>query len=217
MVRSDRGDLAWSGSATWPTRWTATSGSPPWSTGWLPPDRPPVRPRRLRDHLSSAPCRPRTTSSTCAARTGRADCCCPGCPRSSLRDDLDAPGRHVLLNRRSDSGRWSLPSGIVEPDEQPAAALAREVAEETCVEVDVERLALLVTEPEMTFGNGDRCQFVSMTFRCRYRSGRPRSATTSPRRSAGSPSTGLPADLRERDRRRIAVALSDQDACVFEV
>ena len=27
----------------------------------------------------------------------------------------------------------------------------------------------------------------------------------------------LPADLRERDRRRIAVALSGQDACVFEV
>jgi ADP-ribose pyrophosphatase YjhB (NUDIX family) len=141
----------------------------------------------------------------------------PGVSAVVLRDDLDAPGPHILLNRRSDSGKWSLPSGIVEPDEQPAAALAREVAEETCIEVDVERLALLVTEPEMTFGNGDRCQFISMTFRCRYRSGTAAVGDDESTAVDWFAVDELPADLRDRDRRRIATALSAQDACVFEV
>ena len=141
----------------------------------------------------------------------------PGVSAVVLRDDLDPPGPHVLLNRRSDSGRWSLPSGIVEPDEQPAAALAREVAEETCVEVEVERLALLVTEPEMTYGNGDQCQFISMTFRCRYRAGAAAVGDEESVAVGWFPIGGLPADLDERYRRRIAVAVADQEACVFEL
>jgi ADP-ribose pyrophosphatase YjhB (NUDIX family) len=141
----------------------------------------------------------------------------PGVSAVVLRDDLDEPGRHVLLNQRSDSGRWSLPSGIVEPDEQPAVALAREVEEETCVAVDVERLALLVTEPEVAYGNGDRCQFVSMTFRCRYRSGEAAVGDDESTAVDWFPVEGLPPDLDERYRRRIVVALADQEACVFEV
>ncbi len=141
----------------------------------------------------------------------------PGVSAVVVRDDLDSQRPHVLLNRRSDSGRWSLPSGIVEPDEQPAGALAREVAEETCVEVEVERLALLVTEPEMTFDNGDRCQFIAMTFRCRYRGGRAAVGDDESTAVDWFPVDGLPADLDERYRRRIGAALSDQEACVFEV
>jgi ADP-ribose pyrophosphatase YjhB (NUDIX family) len=139
----------------------------------------------------------------------------PGVAAVVLRDDLESPGRHILLNRRSDSRRWSLPSGIVEPDEQPAAALAREVAEETCVEVDVERLVLLVTEPEVRFANGDRCQFISMTFRCRYRSGEAAVGDEESTAVGWFAVDDLPADLDERYRRRIAVALADQEACVF--
>jgi ADP-ribose pyrophosphatase YjhB (NUDIX family) len=141
----------------------------------------------------------------------------PGVSAVVVRDDLDVPGPRILLNRRSDSGQWSLPSGIVEPDEQPAAALAREVAEETCIEVHVERLALLVTEPEMTFGNGDRCQFISMTFRCRYRSGTAAVGDDESTAVDWFAVDELPAGLRDRDRRRIAAALSGQDACVFEI
>jgi 8-oxo-dGTP pyrophosphatase MutT (NUDIX family) len=44
----------------------------------------------------------------------------------------DEAGR-VLLHRRSDTGEWSLLSGILEPGEDPAAGVVREVEEETGV------------------------------------------------------------------------------------
>jgi 8-oxo-dGTP diphosphatase len=141
----------------------------------------------------------------------------PGVSAVVVRNDLEPGRQHVLLNQRSDSGRWSLPSGIVEPDEQPAAALAREVTEETCVEVEVQRLVLLVTEPEMTFGNGDRCQFISMTFRCRYRGGEAAVGDDESTAVGWFAVDDLPTDLDERYRRRIRVALADQEACVFEL
>ena len=52
----------------------------------------------------------------------------------------DRGGPEVLYGRRSDNGRWALPSGIVEPQEQPATTVVREVLEELCVEVEPERL-----------------------------------------------------------------------------
>ncbi|MET8112774.1 NUDIX domain-containing protein [Streptomyces prasinus] len=49
--------------------------------------------------------------------------------------------RQVLLQCRSAVGLWTPLSGIVEPGETPAAAVAREVQEETGMRVEVERLA----------------------------------------------------------------------------
>ena len=37
----------------------------------------------------------------------------------------------VLLGRRADNGRWTLITGILEPGEQPAVGVVREVLEET--------------------------------------------------------------------------------------
>lgn len=82
-----------------------------------------------------------------------------------------AAADEVLLVRRTDNGRWSLPSGIVEPGQQPAEAITREVLEETRVSVRPERLALLSTDPPITYPNGDQCQFVAMTFRCAFLGG----------------------------------------------
>lgn len=47
---------------------------------------------------------------------------------------LDA-ARRVLLARRADNGLWGLPSGHVEPGETVAEAVAREVREETGLDV----------------------------------------------------------------------------------
>ena len=48
----------------------------------------------------------------------------PGVDAVVLRTDLE-PGRtHLLLTRRTDTGAWALPAGIVEPDEQPRRSCA---------------------------------------------------------------------------------------------
>lgn len=73
----------------------------------------------------------------------------------------------VLLQRRSDDGRWATPGGILEPGEQPGAAVVREVREETGVQVEVERLASIVGGDPYTYPNGDRVQILDLAFRCR--------------------------------------------------
>jgi ADP-ribose pyrophosphatase YjhB (NUDIX family) len=61
----------------------------------------------------------------------------------------DAAGRLLLVQRAREPGRglWSLPGGRVEPGEDDAAALAREVAEETGLTVRVGALAGTVERP----------------------------------------------------------------------
>jgi len=126
-----------------------------------------------------------------------------------------AGGPEVLLVQRADSGEWTLPSGIVEPGEQPAECLVREVHEETRVEVSAERLALLTTEPELTYPNGDRCQFVSMTFRCAYRGGQ---AVVGDEESTAVRWFRLDAlpQLSPRTRRRLAAGLPEHGETEFD-
>jgi 8-oxo-dGTP diphosphatase len=129
---------------------------------------------------------------------------------------LDGPPglERILLVRRTDTGRWGLPAGIVEPGEQPAATMARELTEETCVEARVERLALLVTDPEQRYPNGDRCQFVSMTFRCRYLGGRAAVGDEESTAVEWFRLDDLP-ELGERDRRRIEAARPEHGETIF--
>jgi hypothetical protein len=45
-----------------------------------------------------------------------------------------------------------------------------------------DRLALLTTDPELTYPNGDRCQYISMTFRCSYLEGEAQVVDLVPKR-----------------------------------
>lgn len=141
----------------------------------------------------------------------------PGVSAVVIRADLE-PGRvHLLLTRRSDTGRWSLPAGIVEPFEQPAAAILRELLEETRITAEVERLALLRTDPDVVYPNGDRCQFVAMCFRCRYLSGEAEVGDEESTEVAWFPADELPGELTDIQIRRIRCALEDRDDCVFDL
>lgn len=80
---------------------------------------------------------------------GRERSHCPGCGFIHFRDPKLAVGAlivqegRVLLIRRGVAPRigfWAVPSGFVEYDEQPRTALAREIAEETGLEVEVGRV-----------------------------------------------------------------------------
>lgn len=72
----------------------------------------------------------------------------------------------TLMVRRRDTGRWQLPSGIIEPGENPADALVREVEEETGLTVSVDRIAAVLGRRRVTYDNGDECEYVTTVFRC---------------------------------------------------
>lgn len=86
----------------------------------------------------------------------------PGVTGVVLDDD-----DRVLLARRVTNGRWGLVAGILEPGEQPAIGLVREILEETGVEARVESLVSIETLPPSAYPNGDKVQYLDLTFRCR--------------------------------------------------
>jgi 8-oxo-dGTP diphosphatase len=71
----------------------------------------------------------------------------------------DDSGRLLLVQRANEPGQglWSLPGGRVEPGEDDAAALVREMAEETG----------LVVEPGALVGRVRRGNFEIADYRCR--------------------------------------------------
>ena len=124
--------------------------------------------------------------------------------------------RQVLLNRRSDSGAWAVPSGIVEPGEQPAVAALRELSEETAIRARVQRLALLTADPELVYANGDHAQYIAMTFRCEYEEGDAHVADDESLEVRWFALDRLP-ELDPIQRRRLDVALEDRPDCVFDL
>ncbi len=103
----------------------------------------------------------------------------------------------VLLGKRSDTGKWAVIGGIIDPGEQPAAAAIREVLEETGVTIAIERVSGVYTSPVITYPNGDVAQYVITAFRCRPIDGEPRVNDDESLEIRYFPLTELPEDLRE--------------------
>ena len=79
----------------------------------------------------------------------------------------DERGR-VLLGRRSDTGEWAMVHGINEPGEEPADTVAREVKEETGVDVIVTDLVSVKSSRRiLTYANGDNTMYMDHLFICR--------------------------------------------------
>ncbi|WP_149204102.1 NUDIX hydrolase [Actinotalea subterranea] len=77
----------------------------------------------------------------------------------------------LLLGRRSDTGRWAVVSGILDPGEQPAVAAAREVLEETGVSVEVVALTAVESGDLVRYPNGDLAQYLDVCFWARPAAG----------------------------------------------
>jgi len=79
---------------------------------------------------------------------------------------LDDEGR-LLLGRRTDTGRWAVPSGILDPGEDPAVGLVRELLEETGVDAVVDALVSVTVTDPVDYPNGDRSRYLDLCFLCR--------------------------------------------------
>ncbi len=82
------------------------------------------------------------------------------------RDDR----RELLLMQRSDNAHWGIPGGFVEPGESIEQAVAREVAEETGVEIAVGRLVGVYSDPTrmvVEYPDGQRVHVVNLCFEAR--------------------------------------------------
>ena len=74
----------------------------------------------------------------------------------------------ILLERRSDNGRWGLPSGVMEVGERIGETIVREVKEETGLAIRVEYLVGVYTNPHhvIAFSDGEVRQQFSLCFAC---------------------------------------------------
>jgi glycerol-1-phosphatase len=82
----------------------------------------------------------------------------------------DGQGSPLLLMQRSDNGAWGLPGGYVELGESVAAATAREVLEETGVQIELGRLVGVYSDPDrqvIAYPDGRRVQAVNLCFEAR--------------------------------------------------
>ena len=111
---------------------------------------------------------------------------------------LDSDGR-VLLCHRRDVDLWNLPGGGVRPGEAPWEGVVREVAEETGLEVAVERLAGVYVKPEA----GE----IVFSFLCRVVGG-ALTPTDEADRHEYYPPERLPANTSRKQAERIADAIS---------
>ena len=88
---------------------------------------------------------------------------------------FDAQQR-ILLHRRTDNGKWSLPGGVLEVGETAEQGVVREVREETGYEVRVVRLVGVYSDPQfttVTYADGNTVCYVSLLFECEVLGGAP--------------------------------------------
>ena len=114
----------------------------------------------------------------------------------------------LLLGRRADTGQWALVSGILEPGEEPALTLAREITEETGVRAEVLALTSVRSGPPVTYPNGDVAQYLSLTFWCRYVDGVARVADDESTAVGWFALHALPEDLAASSRQRLQDTLT---------
>lgn len=120
---------------------------------------------------------------------------------------LDDAG-HVLLGQRADTGRWALPSGILEPGEQPAVGLVREIAEETGIVAEVRALTSVTAGERVTYPNGDVSQYLDLTFWAVATSGEAHVADDESLAVGWFPLDALPEDLTPPSHERLRHALA---------
>ncbi len=125
---------------------------------------------------------------------------------------FDEAHQKILLTRRSDNGRWCLPGGHMEAGESVAEACAREVEEETGLQVQILRLIGVYSSPHMllTYADGNRYQIVALCFEAEAKDGEPGLSDETTEAGYFTPAEIEMMDVMEHHRPRIQDALSGQ-------
>jgi ADP-ribose pyrophosphatase YjhB (NUDIX family) len=127
---------------------------------------------------------------------------------------FDSDRARLLLQRRSDNGKWCLPGGTMEAGESAEEACVREVEEEMGLQVRVTRLIGIYTSPHrlIAYADGNRYQLVSLTFEAEVISGELRLSEETTEFGYFAPGEIESLDLMEHHRERIHDALAGQAA-----
>lgn len=88
---------------------------------------------------------------------------------------IKRPDGKILLEQRADCGMWGLPGGRIEPGETVEAAAHREVFEETGLEIVLEKLIGIYSEPQHRIvkylDNGDIVHLVDVVVEAKVSGG----------------------------------------------
>ncbi|MBO0874509.1 MAG: NUDIX domain-containing protein [Pseudonocardia sp.] len=110
-----------------------------WAEPYASPDEVPDWPQRQASALIPYSLDGRSWPLNPSGRTGRTGRNLGRWGENAAADPIvvvgDGATRHMLLIQRTDLGVWAIPGGMVEPGETAPAALARELAEETGVDL----------------------------------------------------------------------------------
>lgn len=120
---------------------------------------------------------------------------------------IDDDGR-LLLGRRADNALWAVVSGILEPGEEPARAIVREVLEETGVSVEVIALTAVSTTETVEYPGGDLARYLDVCFWCRPTGGEAHVADDESTEVAWFAPDAVPHDLTTTSKARIARTLA---------
>jgi ADP-ribose pyrophosphatase YjhB (NUDIX family) len=92
----------------------------------------------------------------------------------------DSEGR-ILMERRTDNGRWGLPGGTHQAGESIAQTVIREVVEETGLLVEVDRMIGIYSDPKrvIAFSDGEVRQEFTMCFAAHVTGGKLASSSES--------------------------------------
>lgn len=119
-------------------------------------------------------------------------------PRIDWHDDPAAPpanslvpaaaafverDNEILLIKRSDNGKWSMPGGTMEFGESLTACVVRETLEETGIHIQCTGLVGIFTDPlhRVEYDNGEVRQQFAIVYRATYLSGELTRSPESPR------------------------------------
>lgn len=80
----------------------------------------------------------------------------------------------ILLQKRSDNGKWGLIGGIMEMGETYAECALREVKEETGLDIRLEHLVGIYHSPNAKWSNGDEAHVICAIYKAEITLGEPR-------------------------------------------